>query len=112
MALSTIILIVMAVAIWLAIMMMAATLPFWPGILKITRFLVCPAGSKMEVGTFTATYHRPGQKGLNVTCVVNGEIRDVKIRALLVLLLMSYLVALAICAAVAILILSHSRLPG
>ena len=79
-------LIAVGVAVWLALMGLAATLPIAPAFfLRLTERFVCPPGTKMEVRTFRATYHRPGERGLEVTCVGPGVSKDAKVKAILAL---------------------------
>jgi hypothetical protein len=79
-------LIVVGVTAWLALMGLAATLPIAPAFfLRLTERLICPPGTKMEVRTFRATYHRPGERGLEVACVGPGVNKDVKVKAILAL---------------------------
>ena len=54
------VLIILGVALWLALMGLAVVLPLHPGVLRITRKIVCPPGSEIRVGTSVASYHRPG----------------------------------------------------
>lgn len=80
----TFILITLAVAAWLASMLLALFLPLEPRVLKLTSFLLCP-GTELFVDKFQASYHRPGQFGIEVYYFDQNQKRqDVKFRALLV----------------------------
>ncbi len=74
--------ITLGVALWLGTMLFAALLPASPKIVKITRPLVCPPGTEMEVRTFSASYHRPGERGIEIYAVGPGGQKNVKGRAL------------------------------
>ena len=71
---------------WLALMVLAAMLPLAPGVLAITRPLVCRRGESLEIVRTKASYHRPGETGLVVRCVggPSGP-RNVRFRAILAL---------------------------
>jgi len=98
-------LIAVGVAMWLAIMGLAVTLPLAPArFLRLTERIVCPAGTKMEVKTFQHTYHRPGERGLEVRCVGRGVNKDVKFKALLTLWLVYFALSFALTVLVVALI--------
>ena len=61
----TFILIMLAVAAWLATMLMALLLPLEPRVLKLTRFLICP-DSELIIEKFRLSYHRQGEFGIEV----------------------------------------------
>lgn len=80
----TFILITLAVAAWLAAMLLALLLPLEPRVLKLAGFLLCP-GTELIVERFQTTYHRPGQFGIEVYYFDQNQTRrDVKFRALMV----------------------------
>ena len=78
-------LLVIGVALWLGSMVMTGLIPFKPGVLRITRFAVCPPGVELQVRKYVHSYHYPGQGALDVFYLDRNQQRhDVKIRALLV----------------------------
>jgi len=90
----TFILITLAVAAWLATMLLALLLPLEPRILKLTRFLLCP-DADLIVEKFKATYHRQGEFGIEVYYIDQNQVRqDVKYRALLVFWGMCFFITL------------------
>jgi hypothetical protein len=98
------IVIILGVAAWLGLMGMALALPIYPGTVRITRWLVCPPGTEMRVGTFVASYHRPGQRGITIECVgADGITRDVKVKALLALWALFFGVSLPAAAVIVLL---------
>jgi len=97
-------LIVLGVAIWLSLMVLAVILPIRPGIVRITGPFVCPSGSKMEVDTPVYSYHRPGEKAIIIRCMGPGIVKNVKIRALLVFWFLCLLVSLPVTVLLGILI--------
>ena len=78
-------LIIPAVALWMGTMLFAGLLSIYPKSVKVVRPLICPPGTKMEVRTFAASYHRPGERGIEVYTVGPEGQKSVKGRALLIL---------------------------
>jgi hypothetical protein len=73
----TLLLIIEAVSVWLALMTLAVTLPFRPQVLHMTKKWVCPPGCEMRIRTNTASYHRPGEKGLSIECIYPAALSSV-----------------------------------
>ena len=93
------VLIILGVALWLALMGLAVVLPLRPGVLRITRKIVCPPGCEIRVGTSVASYHRPGERGLFVECVdPNGDSKLITNKAVAVFTGLLFLTALPISA--------------
>jgi hypothetical protein len=62
----TILFISIGVAIWLTCMILAIILPINPNILRITKNFVCPKEKELIIQTAVYSYHRPGQKALEI----------------------------------------------
>lgn len=97
----TMLLIILGVALWLSLMVLAVILPIRPDAVRITERLVCPADTKMDVRTEVYSYHHPGQKAV----VVNyrgsdGMIHDVKVKAILALWGILFFVSILVTAVV------------
>jgi hypothetical protein len=97
--------IIAGVSIWLAGMALAIILPAKPSAVKIVEKLVCPRGSKMEVTTEVYSYHRPGQRAINVSCMdENGNTHNINGKAVFALFMLFFVIALPIATAAMLLI--------
>jgi|GEM_PF-4482395 len=56
----------LGIAAWLAFIALAIILPIKPNLLKITKKIVCQEDSELIIQTAVYTYHRPGQKALEI----------------------------------------------
>jgi len=88
-----------AVAIFISIMGFTIVLLIKNDIVLITERWVCPPGVKLHVESYVATYHRPGEKGLNVWYEDESGIHYVNAKAFLCLWLIFFLPSLPIAAA-------------
>jgi hypothetical protein len=70
----TSILISLGIALWISLMIIAIILPIKPSILGITKSFVCPQGSKLFIQTAVYSYHRPGQKALEISIMDNNGV--------------------------------------
>ena len=89
-------------ALFLSLMAAALAVPFRPEVLRLTQRCVCPAGAWMRVEVSKASYHRPGERGLVVTCVGRGDPRSVTGKAFLWLWVLFFAVALPVGALLAV----------
>jgi hypothetical protein len=77
---------VLGLTIWLAIMGLSIALSLAPiTSLKLTQRFICPPGTKLEVETFEITDHHGKRKGLIVRRVGQGQSKDMKTKAIIVL---------------------------
>jgi hypothetical protein len=99
-------LITIGLAVFFSLIGIAILIPIYPNIIRITESFVCPPGSKMEVQKVKLSYHRPGEKGIIVSCHSDGETLYVKGKALLCLWFLFFLISLPITARLGVLILN------
>ena len=91
-------------AFFLSMMAFAIILPIKPTVVQITERFVCERGSKMDVQIVKHSYHRPGERGIVVTCRGNGESKYVNAKAFLTLWLLFFIGSLPIAIVVGVLI--------
>jgi hypothetical protein len=93
----TIIIVSLGIAIWLAFILMAILLPIKPDVLKITEKLVCPEGSELIIQTAVYSYHRPGQKALEISSRdKNGIIKNAMLKVMAIFWMMLFAISLPI----------------
>ena len=94
---STLIVILIGIAVWLAIMGLAVALPIRPNIVRITERFVCPPGTEMKVETYVYSYHRPGERAIGIYYLdPDGVTHNVKVKALLTLWGIFFIVSLPV----------------
>ena len=91
-------------ALFLSLMAAALAVPIRPDVLRLTQRCVCPPGAGMRVDTSKASYHRPGERGLVVTCVGRGDPRSVTGKAFLWLWVLFFAFALPVGALLAMVV--------
>ena len=93
----TLIIVSLGVAIWLTFMMMAILLPLKPGILKITEKIVCPEGTELIIQTAVHSYHRSGQRALEIySRDNNGIVKNVGFKVISIFLMILFVMNLPI----------------
>jgi|WetSurMetagenome_2_1015567.scaffolds.fasta_scaffold1089338_1 hypothetical protein len=93
----TIILISFGVSIWLACMILAIILPINPNILKITKNFVCPKENELIIQTAVYSYHRPGQKALEIYYLDDdGAVKDVGLQAITIFWIILFIIIVPI----------------
>jgi uncharacterized membrane protein YccF (DUF307 family) len=95
----TSVLLSIGVAIWISFMTLAIILPVRPNVLRMTRGLVCPKGSEMIIQTAVYSYHRPGQKALEISIKdKNGVVKNAgfKVVSVFWLILMAFSLPISI----------------
>jgi hypothetical protein len=99
------IIISLGLALWISIMIIAVILPVKPNILGITKSLVCPKGSELIVQTAVYSYHRPGQKALEISIKDNnGMVKNAVFKVVSVFWLILFLISVPISIILMILI--------
>ena len=78
-----VILMIISIALFLSIMLIALLLSIRPSIMCITERFVCPTGTKMDVQINTSGDHRGEQRGLVVACRGKGQPKYVNGKAFL-----------------------------
>lgn len=100
------ILITLGLAIFLSLIGIAVVIPIYPNIIRITESFVCPPGMKMKVEKVKLSYHRPGEKGIIVSCHGHGETIYVKAKALLCLWVIFFVFSLPVAAMLGVLLVN------
>lgn len=100
----TLVLIVLGLAFFFSMMAFAIALPLRPQIVRVTERLVCPTGTSMEVITAKLSYHRPGERGLVVTCQGQGPVAYVNAKAFVYLWLIFFACSLPLAIAAGLLV--------
>jgi hypothetical protein len=101
----TVIIVSLGVAIWLTFMMIAILLPLKPNILKITEKIVCPEGSKLIIQTAVYSYHKPGQRALEIYSKDNsGIVKNAGLKVISIFWMMLFVVNLPVSIILVILI--------
>lgn len=100
----TLVLIILGIAFLLSSMAFGIALRIRPGIVLITKRFVCPAGARMEAELVKLSYHRPGEKGIVVSCTGQGETHYVNAKALPCLWFVFFLGALPVATLLGVLI--------
>jgi len=76
------VLIIVGGSLYTSLMIVSAITYVYPKWLKVTAPVICRSGEQMRVWVGHATYHRPSERGLTITCVSSAEIiRAVTLRA-------------------------------
>jgi hypothetical protein len=93
----TLILISLGIAFWLAFILMAIVLPIKPDAVKITEKLVCPEGNELIIQTAAYSYHRPGQRALEISYRdKNGTIKNAMLKVMAIFWMMLFVISLPI----------------
>jgi hypothetical protein len=100
----TLVLIIFGTAFFLSSMAFGIAIRFRPNIVLITERFVCSAGAKMEVELVKLSYHRPGEKGIVVSCTGQGETQYVNAKALPCLWFIFFVGALPVATLLGVLI--------
>jgi hypothetical protein len=87
----------LGISIWLAFMMLAIVLPLKPNILKITKKIACQKGSELIIQTAVYSYHRSGQRALEIyTKDKNGIVKSAGLKVIFIFWIMLFAVSLPI----------------
>ncbi len=68
-------------SLWTSLMVVTVITRIYPKWLMVTAPVICRKGEHMEYHHGRASYHRPGETGLTLTCVGSSGRRPVTLRA-------------------------------
>ena len=85
-------------------MVVSAITRIYPKWLKVTAPVICRRGEQMGYHLGRASYHRPSETGLTLTCVGSSGIRTVTLRAFF-LMWMVFAVPMLIIGAVVVVVI-------
>jgi hypothetical protein len=94
---TTMAIVVVLVGLFIAAMLMSLLIAVSPTSLRVTERLVCPRGSHMRVDVVKLSYHRPGERGIVVSCE-GADAGNVRAKAVAWLFAMLVLPSVALAA--------------
>jgi hypothetical protein len=109
----TIIIVSLGIAIWLAFILMAILLPIKPDVLRITEKLSCPEGSELIIQTVVYSYHRPGQRALEISIKdKNGIIKNAMLKVFAIFWMILFVISLPIALFLVVVIINSLHISG
>ncbi len=78
---SQLVLTIVGGSLWTSMMIVSAITLVYPKWLMVTAPVICRSGEQMEFHIGRASYHRPGERGITITCVGSSGRRPVTLRA-------------------------------
>jgi len=78
-------LIIIGISIWLSVMLLAVAIPINPKIFNLTKSIICNKNEELTITKVKRSYHRPGEKAIEIEKTGPNGRENVKVKALFTL---------------------------